>query len=126
MVGSRCDHPGSFRTIRVAFHSLVGLYTCDCRVDIMLAVSQRVLVVLLLNLPLDEVPVSIAFKMMTSTYTSFVIGTDSNGVDILLYALECDVTSSTDVFNSIEAVTKGRFGVFFRHDSGLLMIGKRI
>ena len=92
----------------------------------MLAVSQRVLVVLLLNLPLDEVSVGIAFKFMTSTYASFIIGTDSDGVYFLLYTLECDVASSTDVFDSIEAVTKGRFGVFFRHDSGLLMIGKRI
>ena len=120
MVRSRCDSPGSFRAIGVAFHSLVGLYACDCRVDIMLAVSQRVLVASLLNLPLDEALVGIAFKLMTSTYASFIIGTARNGVDILLYTLECDVTPSTDVFDSIEAVSKGRFGVFFRHDSGLL------
>jgi hypothetical protein len=127
MVGSRSDRPGSFRAIGVAFHSLVGLYACDRRIGIMLAVSERVLVAILLNFPLDEESVGIAFKLMTSTYTSFIIGTDRNGVDILLYTLERNVTPSTDVFDSIETVTKGRFGVFFSHDSGwTAVIGKRI
>ena len=74
----------------------------------MLAVSQCVLVVLLLNLLLDQESVDIVFKFMTSTYASFIIVTDSDGVDILLYTLERDVTTSTDVFDSIEAITKGK------------------
>ena len=106
MIRSRFDHPGSFRPIRVAFQSLVGLYACDRCVDVVLAVSQRVLVVTLLNLPLNEASVGIAFKFMTSTYASFIIVTDGNSVDILLYTLDCDVTPSTDVFDSIEAVSK--------------------
>ena len=129
MVGSRFDHPGSFPPIRVAFHSLVGLYACDRSVDIMLAVSQRVLAVILRNIPLDGVSVSLAFKFMTSTYASFITVTDTNGVDVLLYTLNRDVTPSTNVFDSIEAILKkGRWGKFFRHDSGLpkLWMGRNL
>ena len=52
MVRSRRDHPGSFRPIGVAFHSLVGLYAWDRGVDIMLTVSHGVLVRFLLDGPL--------------------------------------------------------------------------
>lgn len=120
MIGSRFDRPGSFDL--VAFHNLVGYYACDRRVGIMLAVYHRVLVVILLNPPLNEASVGITFKLMNSTYASFIIGTGTNGVDFLAYTLERDVTPSTDVFDSIGAVLKGRVCEFFTHDSGLLLV----
>ena len=39
-------------------------------------------------------------KLKTSTYASFITGTGSDGVDILLYTLERDVTPSTDIFDA--------------------------
>jgi hypothetical protein len=81
MVRSRCE------PIRVAFHSLVGLYACDCRVDIMLAVSHRVLVAILLNLPLDEASVDIAFFSRISHVTTGHESTLSLHVLVFLYYL---------------------------------------